>query len=99
MHNNPELHVSSAKQLMELNKQKNKEARRIREAELQARQLESEKIALLKESNELAKNVLAEANHKNKENSVDIVDAKPNIFGFGVNLNEIWRRFIKWRSK
>lgn len=99
MYDNPELHVSSAKQLMELNKQRDKEARRIREAEQQTRQLESEKIALLRESNELATKALTEANQKNQKHSADLVDIKPNFFGLGVNLNEAWRRFIKWRSK
>jgi hypothetical protein len=32
-------------------------------------------------------------------NSTDVVDIKPNLFGLGMNLNEVWRRFKKWRSK
>ncbi len=99
MYDNPELHVSSAKQLVELNKQKDKEARRIKEVEQQARQFESEKIALLRESNGLAKKTLTEANQNPQKQSADLVDIKPNFFGLGANLNEAWRRFIKWRSK
>jgi septal ring factor EnvC (AmiA/AmiB activator) len=99
MYDNPELHVSSAKQLMELNKQRDKETRRMRETEQQARQLESEKIALLRESNELAKNALREVNQNTQKNNADLVDIKPNFFGLGANLNEAWRRFMKWRSK
>ncbi len=99
MHDNPELNVSSAKQLMELNKQRDKEARRIREVEQQARQLESEKIALLRESNELAKKTLIETSQNTQKYNADLVDLKPNFFGFGANLNEAWRRFKKWRAK
>ena len=99
MYDKPELHVSSAKLLMALNKQRDKETRRIREAEQQARQLESEKIALLRESNEIAKKSLTEVNQKPQKHSADLVDIKPNFFGFGANLNEAWRRFIKWYSK
>jgi hypothetical protein len=29
----------------------------------------------------------------------DLLDAKPNFFGFGVNLNEAWRRFRNWWIK
>ena len=32
-------------------------------------------------------------------NSTDVVDIKPNIFGLGMNFNEVWRRFKKWWSK
>ena len=99
MHDNPELQVSSAKQLMELNKQKEKEARRIREAEQQSRKLESEKIALLRESNELAKKALREENQEKQKHSTDVFDLKPNFYGLGVNFNELWRRFKKWCSK
>jgi len=34
-----------------------------------------------------------------ESNSTDVVDIKPNFFGLGMNLNEAWRRFKKWRSK
>ena len=31
--------------------------------------------------------------HKSRnENKTDVVDLKPNLFGFGINLNESWRR-------
>ena len=63
-------------------------------------------MALQKESNELAKKALTEANFRSKQeralhesSSIDVVDMKPNIFGIGVNLNEAWRRIIKWCSK
>ena len=99
MHNNPELQVSSAKQLMELNQQREKEARRKKEAEQQAKQLESEKIELLKESDELAKQASTEANQMSHGHSTDLCDFKPNIFGIGPNLNEMWRRIKQWRLK
>ena len=99
MHDNPELHVSSAKQLMELNKHKDKEARRKHEAEQQAIKLEYEKIALLKESKELAKQAAVDSSKNTQEHNTDIVDIKPNFFGIGANLNEAWRRFKKWRLK
>jgi len=35
----------------------------------------------------------------NSNNSTDVVDIKPNFFGLGMNLNEVWRRFKKWWSK
>ena len=69
-------------------------------------QLASEQVALLKESNELATKALIEVNLRSEEeramhesNSTDVFDIKPNFFGLGANLNEIWRRFKKWRSK
>ncbi|MES9970302.1 MAG: hypothetical protein ABW092_09725 [Candidatus Thiodiazotropha sp.] len=33
------------------------------------------------------------------EREEDVIDAKPNFFGFGVNLNALWRRVKKWRSR
>jgi hypothetical protein len=106
MHENPEAYVSSAKQLMELNQKREKEALRKEAAANKATQLASEQIALLKESNELARKALAEANLRSeqeralhKSNSTDVVDIKPNFFGLGANLNEAWRRYKKWRSK
>ena len=97
MHENPEMHVSTAKQLMELNQKREKEALIIKAAKNIATQLASEQVALLKESNELARKALAEAKHES--NRTDVVDIKPNFFGLGANLNEAWRRFKKWNSK
>lgn len=106
MHENPEAYVSSAKQLMELNQKRKKEALRKKAAENMATQLASEQVALLKESNELARKALAEANLRSEQerashqsNGTDVVDIKPNFFGLGANLNEAWRRIKKWRSK
>ena len=106
MHENPEAHVSSAKQLMELNQKREKEALRKKAAENMSSQHAHEQMALLKESNELARKTLAEANHKSEQDKVmhesggtDVVDVKPNFFGLGLNLNEIWRRVKRWRTK
>ena len=106
MHENTEVSVSSAKALMELNKKRKKEALRKEAAASKTTQLASEQVALLKESNELARKALAEANLRSEQeralresNGTDVVDIKPNFFGFGANLNEAWRRFKKWRSK
>ena len=106
MHENPEAYVSSAKQLMELNQKREKEALRKEAAANKTTQLASEQVALLKESNELAKKALTEANLRSEQeralhesNSTDVVDIKPNFFGLGANLNEAWRRFKKWSSK
>jgi len=106
MHENPEAHVSSAKQLMELNLKREKEALREKAAANKATQLASELVALQKESNELAKKALTEANLRSEKeralresNGTDVVDIKPNIYGLGFNLNEVWRRINKWCSK
>ncbi len=101
MSDSTELHVSSAKQLMELNKKKEKEERlknaaEIQARQIQARQIEAEKIALLKKQNELTEKHIEETN---KRHSADLVDIKPNFFGIGANLNEAWRRVMKWLSK
>jgi 23S rRNA pseudoU1915 N3-methylase RlmH len=93
MHENPEMHVSSAKQLMELNQKREKEAQRIQAAENSSAQL----VALQKESNELARKALDQVN--DESNKTDVIDLKPNIFGIGLNLNEAWRKFGKWISK
>ncbi len=106
MHENPEAYVSSAKQLMELNQKREKEALRKEAAANKTTQLASEQVALLKESNELARKALAEANLRSEKeralhesNGTDVVDIKPSFFGVGANLNEVWRRLKKWRSK
>jgi len=52
-----------------------------------------ERLSLLKSERE---ETLRESNINN---STDVVDIKPNIFGLGMNLNEVWRRFKKWWSK
>ena len=96
MDDNQHINVSSAKQLAELNKQKEKEAHLAEEAEKQARKAEAEKIALLKRQNELSEQILKETNKKQR---TDLVEIKPNIFGFGANLNEAWRRIKEWWSK
>ena len=104
MYDNPEMHVSSAKQLMELHKKQEKEAQRIRSIEYKAAQLASEQVALLRESNELARQSLEAENLRAKQEeaqrykSTDVVDIKPNLYGFGFNLNEAWRRLNKWLS-
>jgi len=33
------------------------------------------------------------------ENKADMVDLKPNFYGLGINLNEVWRRVKKLWSK
>ncbi len=33
------------------------------------------------------------------ESQSDVIDAKPNFYGFGVNLNEAWRRLRRWWEK
>ena len=106
MHENPEAHVTSAKQLMELNQKREKEALRKKAAESMATQYAHEQVALLKESNELARKALAETNHRSEQEramhesrSTDVVDVKPNFFGLGLNFNEVWRRVKRWRSK
>ena len=81
MHKNPEVSVSSAKALMELNQKIKKEALRKEAAASKTTQLASEQVALLKESNELAKKALAEANLRSEQeralhesNGTDVVD-------------------------
>ena len=91
MHENPEMHVSSAWQLKELREKQEEEELRIKTAENLAR----EQVALLKESNELAKQSLA----KQESNKTNLVDVKPKNFGVSLNLNEAWRRIKQWRSK
>ncbi len=29
-------------------------------------------------------------------NQADVIDVKPNLFGLGINFNEMWRRVKKW---
>ena len=94
MYENPEASVNSARALIELNNKREREAQEKKAAENKASQLASEQIALLKESNKLAAKAL-----EAKIRTEDVVDIKPNFFGFGANLNEAWRRFKKWRSK
>ncbi|MCW8982781.1 MAG: hypothetical protein OQK13_01930 [Gammaproteobacteria bacterium] len=94
MHENPETSVNSAKALFELNKKREKETQKKEAAENKKSQLVSEQVALLKESNKLAAKAL-----EAKTKTEDIIDIKPNFFGLGANLNEVWRRFRKWRSK
>ena len=102
MHENSETSINSAKALMEHSQKKANDVA----AANKISQLASEQVALLKESNELAKKALIEANLRSEEeralhesNSTDVVDIKPNFFGLGANLNEAWRTFKKWRSK
>jgi hypothetical protein len=106
MHENPETSIHSARALMEHSQKKAKETREREAVNNKTFQLTSEQIALLKESNELARKALTEANLRleqekawRESNSTDVVDLKPNFFGLGANLNELWRRFKKWRSK
>lgn len=106
MHENPEAHVSSAKQLMELNQKREKVALREKAAANKATQLASELVAVQKESNELTKKALTEANLRSEQeralresNGTDVVDIKPNFYGLGFNLNEVCRRIKKWCSK
>ena len=102
MHDNSEISINSAKALMEHSKKKANDAA----AANKISQLVSEQVALQKESNELVTKALNETNLKSvkeralhESKSTDAVDVKPNFFGVGVNLNEVWRRFKKWRSK
>jgi len=90
MDDDSETSINSARALIEHNKKKTHDAA----AANKISQLASEQVALLKESNELAKKALIEKNLKtNEEKNTDMVDIKPNFFGFGINLNEVWRRF------
>ena len=62
MHENPETSIHSARALMEYSQKMAKEAREREAANSKNFQLASEQIALLKESNELARKALNEAN-------------------------------------
>jgi hypothetical protein len=33
------------------------------------------------------------------ESRTDVIEAKPNFYGLGVNLNEAWRRLRQWWTK
>lgn len=97
----PSLH--SAKAVAEFYQKKANDAKKKAAATQKADQLASEQVALLKESNELAKKALTEAKLRleqeralHESNNTDLVDIKPNCFGLGVNLNEVWRRIKKW---
>ena len=100
----PSLH--SAKAFADFSQKKANNAKKKESDTIKASQLESEKVALLKESNELATKALANANLRSEKESAlheskstDVVDIKPNLFGIGVNLNETWRRIKNWLSK
>lgn len=106
MNGNLETSTNSAKALAELYQKKADDAKKKEAATKKTSQLASEQVALLKESNELAKRALAEANLRleqerawHKANGTDVIDIKPNFFGLGANLNEAWRRLKKWFSK
>ncbi len=39
------------------------------------------------------------AERENKNDSIkqaDVIDVKPNLFGLGINFNEVWRRIRSW---
>ncbi len=41
------------------------------------------------------------AERENKNDSIkqaDVIDVKPNLFGLGINFNEVWRRIKSWWS-
>lgn len=106
MNENLEPSLHSAKAFAEFSQKKANDAKKKEAATKKASQLASEQVALLKESNELAKKALTDANLRSEQeralhesNSTDVVDIKPNFFGLGANLNEAWRRLKKWRSK
>ena len=106
MNENLEPSLHSAKAFAEFSQKKANDAKKKAAATKKASQLASDQVALLKESNELAKKALTEANLRSEQeralhesNSTDVVDIKPNFFGLGANLNEAWRRFKKWHSK
>ena len=106
MNENLEPSLHSAKAFAEFSQKKANDAKKKEAATIKASQLASEQVALLKESNELAKRTLADAKLRSEQeralhesNSTDVVDIKPNFFGLGLNLNESWRRFKKWCSK
>lgn len=67
MHDNPEAYVSSAKQLHELNKKREKEALREEAAANKTSQLETEKVSLLKKANDLALKAHIEAQESRVE--------------------------------
>ena len=106
MNKNLEPSLHSAKAFAEFSQKKANGAKRKEAVAKKASQLASEQVALLKESNELVKKALTDANLRSEQeralhesNSIDVVDLKPNFFGLGANLNESWRRFKRWRSK
>ncbi len=41
----------------------------------------------------------SEAKHNTSISRPDVVDLKPNIYGLGINLNEVWRRVRQWWPK
>ncbi len=103
MNDNLETSIHSAKALAEFYQKKANDAKKKEAAAKKSSQLASEQVALLKESNELAKKTLAEANLRSEQerawhesNSTDVIDIKPNFFGLGANFNEAWRRLKKW---
>jgi len=53
--------------------------------------------------NELEIDISNEANEIPKvpilQRNENIVDIKPNIYGIGLNFNELWRRITKWFKK
>lgn len=100
----PPLH--SAKAIADYHEKNAVDARKKEAASIKKSQLKSEQIALLKESNDLAKRALASAELKseqertmNESSGVDLFEIKPNFFGLGANLNEAWRRLKEWYSK
>ena len=41
------------------------------------------------------------AERENKNDSIkqaDVIGVKPNLFGLGINFNEVWRRIKSWWS-
>jgi hypothetical protein len=106
MNENLEPSLHSAKAFAEFFQKKANDAKKKEVETKKASQLASEQVALLKESNELVKKALTDANLRSEQeralhesSSTDVVDIKPNFIGLGVNLNEVWRRFKKWHSK
>lgn len=67
MHDHPEAHISSAKQLHELNKKREKKTTLEQEAANKTNQIESSKLALLKEANDLALKAHLEAQESRVE--------------------------------
>lgn len=83
MHETPETSIHSARALLEHSEKKAKEDREQEAVSNKNFQLASEQIALLKESNELARKALAEANSRSEQekvwresNIIDVVDLK-----------------------
>jgi hypothetical protein len=106
MNDYPGITFHSAKAVADYYSNKEVEAKKKQADAIKAKQLESEKIALLKESNKFAEQTLttaklnlAQVSTIHKVNRADVVEMKPNFFGFGLNLNEAWRRFRKSHLK